>query len=121
MTARHGLVLAVILPSFVGSVPQAVARGSQTSNDPPWNPEHISRLPEEIRKALIRLCGEAALAAHYFATYSDNSRLINLHFEYFHCPTQKAFCTQVGCLHQVYRLSGGCYRLLRSFYGPGDD
>jgi hypothetical protein len=121
MMARHGIVLAVILPSFAGSVPPAVARGSQSSNDPPWNSEHISRLPEEIRKVLIRLCGESAVAAHYFATYSDNSRLINLHFEHFHCRAKKALCTQAGCLHQVYGLSGGRYQLLRSYYGPGND
>ena len=121
MMARHGMLLAVILPGFVGYVPVAVARGGLTSNDPPWNSEHISRLPEEVRKALIRLCGESALAAHYFATYSDSSRLINLHFEHLHCRTQKAFCTQAGCLHQVYGLSGGRYRLRRSYYGPGND
>jgi hypothetical protein len=27
------------------------------------------RAPEEIKKGLIRLCGESARAAHYFATY----------------------------------------------------
>jgi hypothetical protein len=121
MMARQGIVLTVMLPSFVDYVPPAVARASLTSNDPPWNSEHISSLPEEIRKALIRLCGESALAAHYFATYSDNSRLINLHFEHFHCRAQKALCTRAGCLHQVYRLSGGRYRLLRSYYGADND
>jgi hypothetical protein len=121
MMARHGMVLAVILPTFVGYVTSAGSRASLTSNDPPLNSEHISRLPEEIRKALIRLCGEPALAAHYFATYSENSRLINLHFEHFHCRAQKALCTHAGCLHQVYGLSAGRYRLLRSYYGPNND
>ena len=83
--------------------------------------EHISLLPQEIRQALFRLCGETALAAHYFATYSDNSRSVNLHFEHLQCRAQKAFCTQAGCLHQVYGLSGGRYRLLRSYYGPNND
>ena len=121
MTAHHQIVLAAALLSLVGHGSAAVARGSQVSHDPPWNPEHISQLPKEIRQALIRLCGESALAAHYFATYSDNSRLINLHFEHFHCQAQQALCTQAGCLHQVYGLSGGRYRLLRSYYGPGND
>jgi hypothetical protein len=62
----------VILPNLLGYVPPAVARGGQTSNDPPWNSEHISRLPKEIRQALIRLCGESALAAHYFASLQSN-------------------------------------------------
>ena len=52
MIARHGIALAMILPSFVGYESPAVARGGPPSNDPPWNSEHISSLPEEIRKAL---------------------------------------------------------------------
>jgi hypothetical protein len=121
MIAQHQIVLAAVLLSLGGDRSAAVARASQASNDAPWNSEHISGLPEEVRKALIRLCGESAYAAHYFATYSDNSRLVNLHFEHFRCQTQKALCTQAGCLHQVYGLSGGRYRLLRSYYGPGND
>ena len=121
MITHHQIVLAAALLSLVGHGSAAVARGSQVSHDPPWNPEHISQLPKEIRQALFRLCGETALAAHYFATYSDNSRLINLHFEHFHCQAQQALCTQAGCLHQVYGLGGGRYRLLRSYYGPGND
>jgi hypothetical protein len=120
MIAHHRIALAVLL-CFVGYVSPAAARGSRSSNDPPWNAEHISRLPEEIRQALIRLCGESALAAHYFATYSENSTLVNLHFEHLQCRPQKALCTQAGCLHQVYGLRGGRYRLLRSYYGPGND
>jgi hypothetical protein len=120
MIAHHQIVLVAAMLSLVGHGSAAVARGSQASHDPPWNPEHIFQLPKEIRQALFRLCGETALAAHYFATYSDNSRLVNLHFEHFQCRS-KAFCTQAGCLHQVYGHSGGRYRLLRSFYGPGDD
>jgi hypothetical protein len=121
MMARHGIAPAMILASFVGYESTAIARGGAPCNDPPWNSEHISGLPEEIRKALIRLCGESGLAAHYFATYLDHSRLVNLHFEHFQCRAQKAFCTQAGCLHQVYGLSGGRYRLLRSYYSPGND
>jgi hypothetical protein len=120
MIAHHRIALAALL-SCAGYVSPAAARGSLSPSDPPWNPEHISRLPEEIRTVLIRLCGESALAARYFATYSDNSRLINLHFEHFHCRAHKAFCTQAGCLHQVYGLSGGRYRLQRSYYGSGND
>jgi hypothetical protein len=121
MIAHHQIVLAAVLLSLVGHRSAAVARASQTSNDPSWNSEHISRPPEEIRKVLIRLCGETAFAAHYFATYSDNSRLVNLHFEHFQCRAHKAFCTPAGCLHQVYGRSGGRYRLLRSYFGPDND
>jgi hypothetical protein len=121
MSTQLGAITTGVLLGFIGYVSPAVARGGFNSPDPPWNSEHISQLPEEVRKALIQLCGESALAAHYFATYAENSRLIKLHFEHLHCGNQKPFCTQAGCLHQVYRLNGARYRLLRSFYGPGDD
>jgi hypothetical protein len=121
MMAHHRVIATGVLLSFVGHVSPTAARGSQVAADPPWNSEHIAQLPEEIRKALIRLCGESAQAAHYFATYSQNSKLINLHFEHFQCQTNNVLCTQAGCLHQVYILRGGHYRLLRSYYGPRDD
>jgi hypothetical protein len=50
MITRHRIAFAV-LSCCVGYISSAAARGSQSSNDPPWNSEHISRLPEEIRKA----------------------------------------------------------------------
>ena len=97
----------------------AVARSSAGNADHPWNPEHISQLPAEVRDAVSRLCGPSLRAAHYFATYSENSHFLNLHFEHSQC-SQKV-CTQAGCLHQVYVLSGGRYRLLKNYYGPGND
>jgi len=50
MIAHHQIVLAAALLSLVGHRSAAVARASQISHDPPWNSEHISRLPEEIRQ-----------------------------------------------------------------------
>ena len=54
----------------------AVARGSMGTADPPWNPEHIDQLPAEVRNAVSHLCGPSLGAAHYFPTYSENSRLL---------------------------------------------
>jgi hypothetical protein len=121
MSGHHRIILALMPLVFTGHSSAAFARGGLSNADPPWNTEHIDRLPEAVRKAVVRLCAERPRAAHYFATYSENSRLINLHFEHFHCQTNKAFCTQEGCLHQVYILREGHYRLLRSYYGPGSD
>jgi len=47
--------------------------------------ERIDHFPPEVRSAVNRMCGNAARASHYFATYFDNSRLIKLHFEHLHC------------------------------------
>lgn len=121
MIVRHRIFLTIMLLGLADNLSTAFARGSLGNTDPPWNAEHIDHLPEEVRRAVIRLCRQSPNAAHYFATYAENSRLINLHFEHFHCQTNKTLCTQAGCLHQVYVLSGGHYRLLRSYYRHGND
>jgi hypothetical protein len=94
---------------------------AQIVKDPPWNPDHIDHLPTEVRRAVLAMCGKPPSAGHYFATYSQNSRQINLHFEKFHCEQGPAFCTAAGCLHQVYALGAGHYRLVKSFYGSAND
>jgi len=120
MIAQSRGIVAGALLSFICHLPPAAARGGSVIADPPWNPEHINQLPAEVRNAVSQLCGPSLRAAHYFATYSENSRFLNLHFEHSQCQSQKV-CTQAGCLHQVYVLSRGHYRLLRSYYGPGKD
>ena len=79
-------------------------------------------LPAEVRNALAHMC-RGARAQHQFAGYSQNSRTLVLHFEHLHCGDRAAFCTQAGCLHQVYisTSTGGRYRLLRSYYAPEGD
>ena len=113
------IATAVLLSGVIHESP-AIARGSIGTGDQPWNPEHIGQLPPEIRSAISHLCGPSTRVAHYFATYSDNSRLLNLHFEHSQCPSQRV-CTQAGCLHQVYVLTNGRYRLLWNYYGPSND
>ncbi len=105
---------------FTCQVSLALARGSQVTHDDPWNAEHISQLPAEVRNALNRMCGQPPRAAHYFATYFQNSQLLKLHFEHFRCD-EKTFCTGAGCLHQEYISTDRHYRLLRSYYGPNND
>ena len=120
MIAQSRTITTGALLSFICQMSPAVARSSLDTADHPWNPEHINQLPPEVRIAVSRLCGPSLRAAHYFATYSENSRLLNLHFEHSQCQSQKV-CTQAGCLHQIYVFSAGHYRLLRSYYGPSND
>jgi len=115
------LAIAVgVLLSFVGE-PYALGRGSQVGHDDPWNPEHIDHLPLEVRTAVTHMCGNSPRAAHYFATYLDNSRIIRLHFEHLHCGEGAAFCRGDSCLHQEYVSKGGQYRLIKSYFGRNND
>src|SRR5260370_33024942 len=94
---------------------------AQYLKDPPWNPDHINHLPREVRSAVLAMCRTPPSAGHYFASYSQNSRQINLHFEKFHCEQVPTFCNAAGCLHQVYALTAGHSRLVKSFYeNPAD-
>jgi hypothetical protein len=94
---------------------------AQIAKDPPWNPDHIDHLPVEVRSAVLAKCAMPPSAGHYFATYSQNARQINLHFEHFHCEQGPAFCSAGGCLHEVYALTAGHYHLVKSFYGSRND
>jgi hypothetical protein len=96
------------------------AFSSQGSQDSAWSSERIDRLPPEVRTALTHMCGNATQAAHYFATFLDNSRVIKLHFEYLHCDERARYCKGTSCLRQEYVSTGGHYRLQRSYYG-GDN
>ncbi|GLR84931.1 hypothetical protein [Bradyrhizobium iriomotense] len=110
-----GVVLVLI------GAPTALGRGSQVGHDDPWNREHIDHLPLEVRNAVNHMCGNSARAAHYFATYLDNSHIIRLHFEHLQCGNGGGFCSSAGCLHQEYVTRGGQYRLIKSYYGRNDD
>jgi hypothetical protein len=112
--------LAVLLAPC-GYTASVHARSGGRGGEDRWNPEHISQLPSEVRDAVVHLCGHSPLAEHNFATYFQNSRLIKLHFEHLRCDGHALFCNQSGCLHQEYISTGGQYRLLRSFYGAGND
>ncbi|OAE97504.1 hypothetical protein AYJ54_35320 [Bradyrhizobium centrolobii] len=112
-------IAAALLSLIITS--QAFGRGSQVGHDDPWNPEHIDQLPLNVRNAVTHMCGGMPRAAHYFATYLDNSRIIRLHFEHLHCDHGGGFCNSAGCLHQEYLSTGSQYRLIKSYYGRGND
>jgi hypothetical protein len=81
--------------------------------DPALNPQHISGLPAEVRNAVAQMCRDPQ-AEHQFASYSQQ-RVLVLHFEHLRCGNGAKFCTQAGCLHQVYTSTDGHYRLSRTY------
>jgi hypothetical protein len=119
--ARLSAIAAGIVLLLLCHQPRAFARGSQVGHDDPWNSQHIERLPQEVRNAVIRMCGDQPRAGHYFATYFDNSHVMKLHFEHLHCDRQAQFCRGISCLHQEYISAGGHYRLVKSYYDRNDD
>ena len=96
------------------------AKGGSYRMEDRYNPQHIDSLPAEIRTSILRKCKEPK-ALHPFAAYSDGSNKIELHFEHFLCVGNGNYCRSSGCLHQVWILVGGHYRLMRSFYAPAGD
>jgi hypothetical protein len=115
--SARGIPALALLLAVCGSAPAA----AQRVQDPPWNPQHISNLPADVRSAVLAMCATTPNAGHYFATYTHNSQELNLHFEHLHCEQAKSFCNSSGCLHQVYLQTAGHHRLARSFYGSGND
>ena len=114
------VLIAVGLLAIISQVPPVFGRAGGIHAEDPWNPQHITGLPPEIRNVLGHVCA-APRAQHQFASYFQNSRVLVLHFERFRCGDRAAHCTQAGCLHQVYVSTGGGYRLLRSYYAAGGD
>lgn len=94
----------------------ALAKGSSYHAEDRYNPQHIQSLPPEVRASILRQCGDPK-ALHEFAVYSNHDRIV-LHYEHFYCQGRDSFCNASGCLHQVYVLSNGHYRLQRSYYAP---
>jgi hypothetical protein len=104
-------LLAVLLAST-----QSHAKGGNIRSEDRYDPQHIENLPPEIRQQVLKLC-PAPKVLHEFARYSEHLRKVVLHFEDLYCG-EKPFCGPSGCFHQTYVLSGGRYRLLKSYSAP---
>jgi hypothetical protein len=99
---------------------ELLAKGGNFRVEDRYNPQHIDSLPPEIRNSILRRCSEPN-ALHSFASYSDDSRRIVLHFEHFVCDGDGTYCSPSGCLHQVWAVTRGHYLLVRSYYARADN
>jgi hypothetical protein len=84
-----GTLIAIGLLATASLALPAFARGGLHLLDPAWNPQHISGLPAEVRNAAAHMCRDSQ-ADHQFARYSQNLRIIVLHFEHFRCGDARA-------------------------------
>ena len=108
-------VIAVLL-----ACEQLSAKGGSYHTEDRYNPQHISGLPPEIRNSILHRCNNPK-ALHPFASYSDDSKRIVLHFEHFVCDGDGTYCGSSGCLHQVWAFVRSHYLLVRSYYAPAGD
>jgi hypothetical protein len=97
-------------------ITEAKAKGGSYQKDEPYNPQHISSLPPEIRAFVYASCDEPR-ALHSFAEYRDNLRVVTLHFERLLCGTSEFRCSASGCLREVFaQTPSGRYKLTRRYY-----
>jgi hypothetical protein len=115
----HRAVILVAALTIAAGSSSAAAKGTGRTENL-YDPQHFESLPPEIRSVIAGLCsGGEPRAMHIFAEYSQGEQIITLHYERLYCVGRDVdFCKPNGCLHQVFRLSGGHYRLERSYYGP---
>ena len=97
-------------------ITEAKAKGGSYQKDEPYNPQHISSLPPEVRASVYASCDEPR-ALHTSAEYRDNLRIVVLHFERLLCGTSEFRCSASGCLHEVFtQTRNGRYKLTRRYY-----
>jgi hypothetical protein len=115
MLSNRSIAVAVVLMTLTLQSFDGLAKGTFRFEDR-YNPEHIESLPLEIRQAVASKCPEPR-ALHDFAKYREGTAQIVLHYEHLLCGLSHIYCTQAGCLHQLYgRSAQGHYKLLRSGY-----
>jgi len=101
-----------ILIAVFGVIGLIGSADAQIVKDPPWNPEHINRLPPDVSSALCWTSVRRDLAL------GITSQLI-FTMKYT-CIMNTFIATRLRssqCLHQVYHR----YRLAKSFYGSRND
>src|SRR5262249_12145346 len=113
MTVRT-LLLAVCL-LLCGELP-AISRAGGGKDDP-WNPQHISTLPAEVRQYIAGICKGPPRAQHDFATYSPHEKRWRINLEYLQCdgpPSEYRRGNQ--CLDVDFVAEGSHFRLANKQY-----
>jgi hypothetical protein len=88
---------------------------------PLFSSERIDQLPPEVQGSVRHICGARPMAAEYFATYLENSRIIKLHFEDLSCEGRRTYREFDRCLREEFVRSGIHCRLLKTYFAPCGD
>jgi hypothetical protein len=111
------LLLAVSL--LLCSEPAALSKGSAVNHDAPWNSEHVSNLPIEIRQYIAGICKGPPSAMHDFATYSPHEHRWRINLEYLRCNGLSGEYRQnTQCLDVDFVEVGSHFKLRSKHYAP---
>lgn len=100
--------------SFLLSI-SPVTAASVVAADRHWSSNHLAQLPAELQTRVLSLqnaCGAQISAQQYFSTSIEigQESFRALHFQDLSCQNRQFICTATGCLHEIYRQSGGLFR-----------
>jgi|SRR6516225_4445949 len=98
------------------SEPPAFSRGTASNGDPPWNHEHIDRLPPEVRNYIAGICKGPPVAQHEFATYLPSDHRWRINLEYLRCEGLGEYRRGDQCLDVDFIEVGSHFRLARRAY-----
>ncbi|MGA7993576.1 MAG: hypothetical protein WCA28_01560 [Bradyrhizobium sp.] len=91
-----------ILAGMFGTIVLVGGANAQIIKDPPWNPDHISRLPAEVRHAVLAMCPSTPDAGHYFATYSrDQINTCTLNISIVKMPAAASATAHSACIRST--------------------
>jgi hypothetical protein len=95
---------------------QAVAKGSASIRDQPWDAHHIDDLPIEVRQYITGICKGPPRAQHDFATYSPYEKRWRINLEYLQCKGLGEYRRGNQCLDVDFVAVGSRFRLARKSY-----
>src|SRR3974390_1353418 len=108
------LLLAISL--LLCSERAALSKGSAVNHDEPWNSEHVSHLPIEIRQYIAGICKGPPSAMHDFATYSPQEHRWRINLEYLRCNGLGEYRRGNQCLDVDFIEVGSSFRLAGKQY-----
>jgi hypothetical protein len=112
--AKRTLSLAAVL--LVCGVHFAFPKGGSFVKDDPWDPHHISDLPNEVRQYIAGICKGAPRAQHDFATYSPQQKRWRINLEYLDCKGLGEFRRGNQCLDVDFVEVGSGFRIASKTY-----
>lgn len=94
-----------------------MAQAASINKDDPWNPQHISNLPTEVRSYISSICKGPPKAQHDFATYNPQEHRWRINIEYLRCDgLAHNYRKGRECLNIDFVQAGTGYRMASKSY-----